>query len=206
MYEWIGSHKWMRRATLENESCHSCACVMSHVWTSCHSGVWHDAFTGVTWHICTQDLKWGMSHVIIHTCQNYRSLLQNIVSFIGLFCTRDLKKGMSHVIMHTCQNYICFVEYSLFYRALLQNKSHSCERVMAHVWISHATCHTCGWDVSRMWMRRQMCECVVLCVRMSQGTHVYASFLVCECVNAHMWMSHVIDVNESCHRCEWVMT
>jgi len=45
--------------------------------------MWHDSFIRVTYlHVC--DLAQGHSYV-----ENYRSLLQNIVSFIGLFCKRD---------------------------------------------------------------------------------------------------------------------
>ena len=43
-----------------------------------------------------------MSH--LHTRANYTSLLQNIVSFIGLFCKRDIKPLQ-------CKLYVSFAEY-----------------------------------------------------------------------------------------------
>jgi len=68
---------------------------------------WDDSFICETWliHICdmTHLYQWHESFICVYASQegvllpsrpvwheNYRSLLQNIVSFIGLFCQRDL--------------------------------------------------------------------------------------------------------------------
>ena len=70
---------------------------------------------------------------------SYKSLLQNIVSFIGLLCAKETYNShTSHVYQDTCitiyahmgwlrlvgslKLYVSFAEYRLFYRALLRKR------------------------------------------------------------------------------------
>ena len=60
---------------------------------------------------------------------NCRCLLQNVVSFIGLFCKRDLKFKRAafsvETVVHAIASFklqVSFAECCLFYRALLQKR------------------------------------------------------------------------------------
>ena len=67
-------------------------CDLYYMCDMTHSHVWHDSFRCVTWRIHMWDMT--HSHDLWYICNVWcirqASLLQNIVSFIGLFCKRDL--------------------------------------------------------------------------------------------------------------------
>ena len=93
---------------------------------------------------------------------------------------------------------------------------HTCEWVMAQIWISHCT-NVKG--VISIALDSSECCHVMSLTRMSHGTHVNESRhtyqqtisivlnLSESCrVMSHMWMSHGTHVNGSCHTYEWVMS
>jgi len=90
---------------LNNVLCHTYGQVDMHIWMNhcTHAHTHERGFEGVHKHvtsnICTRRHEWGLWHTPQHhrihdvshqAPWNYRSLLQNIVSLMGLFCKRDL--------------------------------------------------------------------------------------------------------------------
>ena len=115
-----------------------------------------------------------------------RSLLQNIVSFIGLFCKRDLYFNRSSIIW---LNYVTHMNES----------QHTYEWGTAHIWMSHSTHmneaqHTYEWVAAHIWMRhsthmnesRHTCE-------WGTAQHTY------ERVAAHKWILAHIQTNVDTH-------
>ena len=42
--------------------------------------------------------------------------------------------------------------------------------------------------------------------QLNMSEHTWMSDVTCQCVTAHIWMSHVTHMKESCHTNEWVMS
>jgi len=85
---------------------------------------------------------------------------------------------------------------------------HTCEWVMAHMWMSHGThvnesWHTYEWVMTLIWMSHG--THVNESIWMSHGRHVNESWHTCEWVMTLIWMSHGTHMNESWNTCEWVM-
>ena len=73
---------------------------------------------------------------------------------------------------------------------------HTCEWVMAHMWMSHGTqvnesWHTYEWVMAHVWMRH--------------GTHMKESWHTYERVTAHIWTNYGTHMNELWHTYKWVM-
>jgi len=85
---WPTHNIWLIRAcdVTQSHVCHDSLVRLTwrfHMCDMTHSHVWLDSFLCVTWLI-------HMGWLRLVGSLNYRSLLQNIFSFIGLFCKRDL--------------------------------------------------------------------------------------------------------------------
>jgi len=78
-------------------------------------------------------------------------------------------------------------------------------QVMSHVWMSHVTrlnesCHTFEWVMSHMWPFRYVAGCVASWfIRHEGGRAEYK-------VMSHVWLSHVINMNESHYTYECIMS
>jgi len=103
-YQWVVSHFRMSRVTHINESCHTYEWVVSHIWMSrvthmnesCHTYQWVTAnisMSHVT-HMNADSIRMTPSQsgwLLTQLLGDTRSLLQNNVSFIGLFYKTDLQ-------------------------------------------------------------------------------------------------------------------
>jgi len=168
MYEWVMSHIWMSHVSHMNESSLTHEWVMSHVWMSHVNEA--RCPSGFTWLIGISLYKWPLRYSC--TCVKWPSH----GSFVYR-CTSGL--------LYT--NEPCAITRT-------NESRHIYERVMSHIWMSHAShmnesCHTHEWVMSHIWM----CH-----------------------VTSYMWMrhaaqegalakmSHVTLMNESCLAYEWV--
>jgi len=98
-YKWVMSHIWTRRVAPMNESCHTYELVTWHTWMSHFT---HMTATCHTYERVMCDIWGGYEY---KPPSNYRSLFQNIVSFIGLFCKIDITKPI-------CRTYASVVSYT----------------------------------------------------------------------------------------------
>jgi len=138
-----------------------------------------------------------------------RQLTQSELAFIW----------MSH---DTHMNESCMSHTWVSRVAHINESRHTCEYVMAHVWLTHylltskmSCIYVC---VSHIWMRQYLnksswdthhtCEWVW----MSHGTHINEFHLgkshvnqTYEWVQSHVWTSRGTHMNESRHTCDWVM-
>jgi len=108
MCDMTDSYAWYDSRICGTWLIHMCD-MLTHMCATTRSCVWHDPFTCLTWPIiCVWHdslicVIWRFHMFVslaLHYCYGvarvsriklyYRSLLQNIVSFIGLFCKRDL--------------------------------------------------------------------------------------------------------------------
>jgi len=84
-------------------------CHMTHSYVTRLIHMWHDSFAWcVTWWNCSCRRALRLQSLRLAGSLKYRSLLQNIVCFIGLFCKRDLSLGAS------CHFSLSFV-FALFF-------------------------------------------------------------------------------------------
>jgi len=134
-----------------------------------------------------------------------RSAASHVMSHV----THINESWMSHVT-HMNESWMSHVTHMNESASHVMNEScHTYEWVTPHTWTSHVTrinesCHTYDRVMSHTWMRH--------------GTHTHESFHIhtWACheiggalthvlrVTSHKWR-HVTHVNESRHKCEWVM-
>ena len=83
--------------------------------------------------------------------------------------------------------------------------------IMSRIWMSHVTymnesCPKHEWVMSHMWMVRFMHMMRQITHTNTSWRKTYSSFQAYEWVKSQVWMSHVADMNESCHKYGWVMS
>jgi len=164
LIEWVTAHIRMSHGTHTNESCHICECVMSHVYMSLCTNMneWYRTY------------GWVMSRTRMNHVMNINeSLLQNIVSFVGLFYK---KRPTISWIDSLCNHAWIMSWISMSQVTQMHESCHKCEWVMSHIWISHVThpdasCHTYEWVTSH--------------VRISHVTFMNESCCTCEGVMSH---------------------
>jgi len=89
------------------------------------------------------------------------------------------------------------------YKWVMSRVSESC-----HTWMSHVTCewvHT-AWQTFRDVQPNGWDTCEWVMTHIDEWCHVRVGRGTGEWVMSHIWMSHVTDMNESCHTYEWVMS
>jgi len=95
---WLTHTEWQRRADMWRDSS---KCDMPHQHTATHCNTLQHTATSLICSVTYPNVTWLIRIHIWHDFHtgdgnnaywllNYRSLLQNIVSFMGLFCKRDL--------------------------------------------------------------------------------------------------------------------
>jgi len=179
---WIMLHIWMSHVTHMDEACHTCEWVISHIWMSqlvmSHIGMSH-MYVWYIWNI------WYICYIWYTQCIRY---IWNTGAASRLHQPHHM--GWLRLV-GSLKLQVSFVEYRLFYRALLQKRpiiwksqlivATSYAWVMSYVWISHVThmdesCHPY--------------ECVLY---MNESCHTK------EWVLSHIWMSHIIHMSGVTH-------
>jgi len=219
---------------------HSSRVSSNDTWTTrCfkNNDITHDAIICVRWVIrrvsaaATLALHdWWQIHMYIYDVfmmsLNYRSLLQNIVSFVGRFCKRDLWFScvrlfmMSHIwiyhtykfsIKHPMHMWICQVftnTYDKFICALhVLWQIHMCDKFICVTWlIRHASATailpspTQSIPVTCVTWHIHTCDMTHSCVRHAWGIHGWVTSHIC-----HLYMSHDSSAVDDCFD-TWHMT
>jgi len=167
-----------------------CVTWLIHLCDATHSHVWHDSFICVTWLIH----MWHMTHSyvrhdsficvtwLIHMCDMTHSYMPHD-SFIWLIHMCDMTyPHVSH------DSFTCVKWHDSWVCATWHIQ-------MSHTHITHA--HSA--EISFVEWRQKKQSCFTYTWVMS---HIPSS----EWVMSHTWMSHVTQMNESCHTHEWWMS
>ena len=141
-YDCVMSHIRNAPKTDSNESRERYTHVIPHIPMSHVIWMSHGTHMNESWHMSDMPREWytyviphiPMSHVI------YRSLLQNIVSFIGLFCKRDLLWEI-HICHTAYTNESCHVSTYLPMSICVYLSNHTLMVLMSHTEYKNASCH-----------------------------------------------------------------
>jgi len=109
---------------------------------------------------------------------------------------------LQHTATH-CNTYRAprnFCARSLRQFARMNESSHTYERVMSYIWMSHGT----KWMIYITNESRYTYKWVVSYIRMSHVSRMHESSCAYEWIMSHIRMSHVLHMNGSCHTYEWV--
>jgi len=181
------AHNCMRHDTFMNESCHTCAWVISQMrvhttWVHTYMYEARNMYECVMSHMCMGHLSdanlcnvsahihvWGTAHLWL------RHVIYIDESFFGCEC---IQLECAHASVYVCQ----VTPYSLKAHTLYSTWTHThlYMYVACYMWVS---CHM---------IFRMMRELI------HRHTHGW--------VMLHTWMKHVIDINESYHRYGWVIS
>jgi len=199
LYRAFMSHTWMRHVS------HITVIYISKYVPARRFWDWYAARVASSFDM----YEWVMSQIWMHhvtdmneSCQKYEWVMLHI--------------WMSHV---THMNDSCHVLQNVS-RSGMQHESairsppllprmsescHKCECVMSQIWMSHVTdmnelCHRYEWVMSHKWMGH------VIHSKILQGLVCSTSPLFDRLLYYFVWMSHVKNMIESCHKHEWVMS
>jgi len=139
-----------------------------HICNMTHSYTWHDSYTHVmrTLHMPDYMCEWYAPLCLIKCVHNMPDYMcvwpaQSRVPAPAPFVTR------MNAPRHTCDWVaFIFVKWLIYmYARVWQDwyMTHTYERVMSHVWMSHVThmnesCHTYEWVLSHLWMSHVKCR------------------------------------------------
>jgi len=170
-----------------------CVTWLIHMCDMTHSYVWHDSFLCVTWriHMCgmTHSYVWYDSFICVIWIMHMCDMMHSCVWHDSLICVTWLIRicDMTHSYAWH-DSFICVIRLI-----------HMCDFTHFYVW--HDSCICVTWliykcDMSHwfVWHDSYAAHNYRVAMVMSHiSCHTY------EWVMSHIWMSHVTNMNESCH-------
>ena len=196
--EWVMSHIWMSLVTHMNQSCHMCEWVMSHIWMSHVTCVNEPCHT----------YEWVMSHVWMGHVTHMNS---SRVSWVCQLCVKASRHTYKPVREHHTYEMRRVPNLNKSHVTYL---SHVCESVMAHIWLSHVM-HI--HRKSSLYLLLSSVNLVLKLMGTPDGISTRSGFTVV--VTGLPWNLYTkltetlrqikttfpMNINESCHMCEWVV-